>query len=49
MTSQVLERGNALYIISRGATHLDFDEIKVSSTIRIVKKIEYISLILLAH
>ena len=39
MTSPLLGGGNALYIISRGATHLEFGDIKVISDIRKVKKI----------
>ena len=39
----------ALYIISRAATHLGFSEIKIISNIRKLKKIDFLSLILLAE
>ena len=39
MTSPALGRGNAYYVISRGHTKLVFDELKVNSKIRNVKKL----------
>ena len=38
MTTPALGGGNALYIISRGATHLESGEIKVNNLIIKVKK-----------
>ena len=39
MTSPALDEGNALYIFTRGASHLQFSEIKLNSEIWKVKKL----------